>query len=215
MNFGGHILTGWLISQQGEFKPAERRAIMLAAIAPDIDGLFVLGPASWREWHRTFGHNVFWAVAAPLLLLIFLKGGRRKKMAPVLFLAMGSHFLLDLFVTGWWSLMPLWPVSDKAILMSLYIPENIMKYHIQIGLFIILTALAVYYIRKTKTTPVEILGRRADRFFYDFVTMPFRERCSYCNSRAFYRCTVCKAPLCGRHRKFKSLTEAQCKDGHS
>jgi len=207
-------MTGWLIGNTGDFSPGERTAVTLMALAPDIDGIFVLGPLSWREWHRTFGHNVFWGVAAPLFALYFIQKGRRWKLLPFLYLGMLSHFILDLFVTGWWILMPLWPVSEWGILMSRWIPEDVMKYWIQLGLFAALLIPTVILIVKKKHTPLEILGKRADAFFYHFVTLPFREKCAACGARAFYRCNECGAPLCGRHRKFSGWFGISCREGH-
>ncbi|HPB31753.1 MAG TPA: metal-dependent hydrolase [Candidatus Sumerlaeota bacterium] len=209
MNFGGHLMSGWLISR-GTSDAAERRLVMLSAIAPDADGLFILGPESWREAHRTFGHNIFWAILVPLILLVFVRRGRRWRLLPLLFAGMASHFVLDLFVTGWWSLVPFWPISDWDILMSRYIPEHVMKYHIQIGLFAALLVPVVWFVRKEGRSPLEILGVRADRFFLNFITMPFSQKCSVCGARAFYRCEACNAPLCGRHRRFSGWFRTRC-----
>ena len=205
-------MAGWLIGNTADFSSGERRAILLMAIAPDIDGVFVLGPVSWREWHRTLGHNIFLGLAAPLIALFFLKKERRKFLLPFLFGAMLSHFLLDLFVTGWWTLMPFWPVSDWDILMSRWIPEHIMKYYIQIGLFILFLIPTIYIAVRFRRTPVEVFGEKADRFFLNFIALPFHSRCKYCNSRAFYRCEECNAPLCGKHRKFTPFPRVKCKN---
>jgi membrane-bound metal-dependent hydrolase YbcI (DUF457 family) len=210
MNFGGHLMTGWLISNTAKFSRSERTAITLMAIAPDIDGIFVFGPVTWREWHRTFGHNIFWGILAPIITLYFIRKGRRLKLLPFLFAGMLSHFILDLFVTGWWILMPFWPLSEWGILMSRLIPETIMKYHIQLGLFTILLIFTIYIIIKQRRTPLEILGVKFDTFFRQFITMPFKERCSFCKARAFYRCIKCGASLCGKHRHFTGFFEVSC-----
>jgi membrane-bound metal-dependent hydrolase YbcI (DUF457 family) len=212
MNFGGHLMAGWLISNTSDFSRSERAAITIMAISPDVDGIFMIGPASWYEWHRTFGHNIFWALIIPLITLYFIKKGRRAKVLPFLYIGMLSHFILDLFVTGWWILMPFWPLSDWAILMSRWIPENIMKYHIQIGLFILFTIAVVYLIIKKKRTPLEIFGKNFDTFIQRFVTLPLKEKCAVCGSRAFYRCDKCGATLCGTHRKFLRGIKISCKD---
>jgi len=207
-------MTGWLIANSGDYSLKERRLITLMAIAPDIDGIFILGPSSWREWHRTFGHNIFLGVALPLVALFLIPKNRRAFMLPLLFGAMASHFILDLFVTGWWLLMPFWPLSKWGILMSRWIPERIMKYHIQLGLFAVLLIPTIYLIIKHKRTPVEILGKAIDGFVYRFVTLPFTKRCAFCTSRAFYMCEECGAPLCGRHRRFKGLFKTICRENH-
>jgi len=214
MNFGGHLMAGWLLSHWGGEDEAERRAITLMAIAPDADGIFVLGPAAWREWHRTFSHNIFWAALIPLATLLFLKKGRRLALLPFLYISIASHYLLDVFVTGWWGLAPLWPLSRWEFLMSDYIPEDVMKYYIQIGLFIALLIPTFYFIRTLRRSPLELFGRRVDRFFLRFIALPWREYCTVCGGRAFYRCDECGATLCGRHRSFIGFLKISCKDRH-
>jgi membrane-bound metal-dependent hydrolase YbcI (DUF457 family) len=214
MNFGGHLMAGWLIANAGSESASERRAITVMAIIPDLDGLFIFGPQSWREWHRTFSHNIFFALAIPLLTFFLIPKSRRLKILPFLYVAMASHFVLDLFVTGWWILMPFWPVSQWGILMTNWISENTMKYYIQIGLFIILIFPTVYIIIKRRRTPFEILGTKADRFFQNFLSLPFKSHCAYCTARAFYSCEECGKALCGRHRRFSGVFKPVCRDSH-
>lgn len=215
MNFGGHVMAGWLLSHWGGENESERRAITLMAIAPDADGIFVLGPAAWREWHRTFSHNIFWAALIPLAALLFLRRERRLALLPFLYISIASHYLLDLFVTGWWGLAPLWPLSKWEFLMSDYIPENVMKYYIQIGLFIALLIPTIYLIRTRGRSPLEVLGRRVDQFFLRFITLPWGARCGVCGGRAFYRCDECGAALCGRHRSFSGFLRVLCRNSHN
>jgi len=198
MNFGGHLLTGWALSQAREFNRNEQRVITLMAIAPDIDGLAILLPGTFEEWHRTFGHNVFFGLSVPLLGWFIASPARRVLLLTFSYLAMLSHFLLDLVVTGWWALYPLWPISDWMILMSLYIPEPIMKYHLQITLFILLVALTVYLYRKKGRSPFSLVSDRFDDFMVTFITYPFLHRCAHCSSRAFYKGQGSGEPVCGR-----------------
>lgn len=214
MNFGGHLMAGWLVANAGSENASERRAISFMAILPDLDGLFIIGPESWREWHRTFSHNIFFFVALPILTLFLIPKTRRLRILPFLYLAMASHFILDLFVTGWWILMPFWPVSEWGILMTNWISENTMKYYIQLGLFIVLIFPTVYIIITWKRSPFEILGTKADQFFQNFLTLPFRRHCAYCKARAFYMCEECGVALCGRHRRFSGVFKPVCRDSH-
>lgn len=201
MNFGGHLLTGWILSQAGEFNRTEQRIITLMAVAPDIDGVSILFPGAFHEWHRTFGHNIFFGSIVPLLSLWFAAPGGKARLLVFSYLAMLSHYLLDLFVTGWWGFYPLWPVSDRMILMSLYIPERIMKYHLQISLFLLLVAATVWIYRKKRISPFSLISDRCDDFMVTFVTYPFLHRCAHCDARAFYRDRTNDQPLCGRHAR--------------
>ena len=204
-------MTGWLVAHARNFSRAERRAVTLMAIAPDLDGLLMWGPSSWREWHRTFSHNIFFAFLVPLFALLFLSRGRRIRLLPWLYLGILSHFLLDL-VTGWWILMPLWPVSQWGILMTDWIPENIMKYYIQLGLFFLLIIPTVMILIRHGRTPLELMGRNADVFIQRFLSLPFYSQCAFCGSRAFYLCEECGASLCGNHRLFPGIFRTSCKD---
>ncbi len=207
-------MAGWLIAHTGNYSRPQRRAITIMALFPDIDGIFVFGPQSWHEWHRTFGHNIFVGIAVPLITLLFFRKGHRLRLLPILYAAMFSHFLLDIFVTGWWILMPFWPISHWGILMSLYIPEYVMKYYIQIGLFVIFLVPTIRLIVKYHRTPLEVLGKDFDEFVQRFVTLPFKKRCAFCGARAFYLCDICGAPLCGRHRSFIGAFRVSCRGEH-
>jgi len=212
MNFGGHLMAGWLIANGSDFSRGERRAITLMAVAADLDGLLMYGPAAGREWHRTFSHNIFFAILVPMLVLLFLPSGRRSKIVPWLYLGMFSHFVLDLLVTGWWILTPFWPISAWGILMTDWIPEYVMKYYIQLGLFAVLLVPCVRIIIRHKRTPLEVLGKDVDVFIQRFVSLPFVSRCALCRGRAFYRCDECGAPLCGSHRRFAGFLKISCRD---
>lgn len=202
MNFGGHFLTGWLISKSANFSLPERRFITIAAIIPDIDAFSLAAPSILGDWHRTFGHNIFFGAAFPFLCFLFFNPRRGIKILPFAFSAMLSHFVLDILVTGWWALYPLWPIDKNyTILMSFYIPENIMKYHIQMGLLAVLVIIMLLIYRKSRRTPLEIISPQFEKFMINFVTTPFNHKCAVCGSRAFYICENTKQPLCGRHVK--------------
>lgn len=200
MNFGGHLIAGWLISRAGKFELPERCFITVMAIAPDVDGISLLAPSLLGDWHRTFGHNIFFAIFIPFLCFLFFNPSTAKKILPFTYFAIFSHFILDLLVTGWWGFYPLYPIDKEfMILTSLYIPENVMKYYIQIGLLIVLAAIMIRIFQKTKTSPLEIISSNFDRFITTFMITPFRHSCSICKARAFYICVICNKPFCGHH----------------
>jgi membrane-bound metal-dependent hydrolase YbcI (DUF457 family) len=212
MNFGGHLMAGWLIGHAREFDSSERRFITVMSVAPDVDGLLIVVPALFEQLHRTFGHNVFFGTIVPLSAFLFFQKRRALRVLPFAFAALLSHYFLDLVVTGWWAFYPLWPVGDTMILMSQYVPERVMKYHLQISLGLLLfVATWVLYLKKHRT-PLETISVAFDRFVMTFVTLPFQERCSCCTARAFYRCAECGKPVCGRHSRFKKGIAKICPD---
>lgn len=215
MNFGGHLMTGWAIANARESSYGERRYLTVMAIAPDIDGFAIAIPSLFEQWHRTFGHNVFFGALVPLSAFLFFGRKDSVRLLPWGYLALASHFLLDLFVTGWWGFYPFWPTSDFMILMSLYIPEWFMKYPLQISIFLLLVGLTIWIYRRTGRTPIEILSPQLDRFVMTFVTTPFRSVCGECEARAFYRCLECGKPVCGRHASFGRRFSTRCPECNS
>lgn len=202
MNFGGHLITGWLLGNAGGRTLAERRFITVMAIAPDIDGTLVFIPGFMEQWHRTFSHNVFFFALAPLTTFLFFKR-RRLSILLYAYLAIVSHLLLDLVATGWWGLRPFWPLSNYEILMSRYIPENVMKYYVQISLLVLLIGAVVILYRQLRRTPLEVISPALDKLVTTFLIIPFKHHCCYCRNRAFYQDADDGSPLCGRHIRFE------------
>lgn len=214
MNFGGHLITGWLISRcLKESSLKERRIITAMAVLPDIDAFSMAYPSLLGDWHRTFGHNVFFFAFAPLIFLPIFKRERIKAIIPILYITLFTHFILDLLVTGWWALYPFWPINkDYTILTSLYIPENIMKIYIQLGLLLVLIIAAVMVYRKSGSSPFEVISTDFDKFMTNFMITPFSKKRCICGARAFYICEGCGLACCGRHVRFKKWFRTICAD---
>ncbi|MCD6386242.1 metal-dependent hydrolase [Candidatus Sumerlaeota bacterium] len=211
MNFGGHLLSGWLVAHSFHInKVSERRIIMIMGTLPDIDGIFTFVPGL-GYLHRTFGHNVWVLLLAPVVAtFLFVSPPRRQSIYPLLFLSLAIHYLLDIFVTGWWPFMPLYPFSAYAFYMDRYIPQYIMEYYIQLGLLLILLIPAVVIAVRHHRTPLEIISVGFDGFIQDFVTLPWTHHCSYCGRRAFYRCSECGRVICGVHCRFATRFRPVC-----
>jgi len=211
MNLGGHIGAGWLLAHAAALDRFERRYVLALALLPDIDGLFLLWRGSLDHWHRTFGHNVWLWLAAPLVALAFVRRGRRLAMLGLFYAAIASHVVLDLVGTGWWGLYPLWPVGDFEILMSDWIAEDTMKYGIQPALLVFFLAAMVWLYVRHRRTPLEALSPAVDALLVNFVLLPWRHRCGECGRLAFYRCTHCGRPLCPHHRAVNRRFEVACR----
>ena len=86
---------------------------MLCAIAPDFDVLgFKFGIAYASPWgHRGFTHSLFFACVCALLLTLFHRGLRAKRITifAVAFVSMASHLTLDAMTTGGLGVAALWP----------------------------------------------------------------------------------------------------------
>lgn len=98
-----HTLTGLMISRAGlgRFHARAPLALMLAANAPDIDGLFIFGGLlPYIKYHRSFPHSiVFMPLIAALPVLAICGATRRLEGWMRLYLlsvaGVASHLLLD------------------------------------------------------------------------------------------------------------------------
>ena len=100
MHIPTHILSGWICGNFiPSFGPRERFFCMVAASAPDLDGLSLLG--GWEcyyDWHHVLMHNLPFAVILAALLACF---SRPKLTAfAVYFGLVHLHFALDLLGSG-------------------------------------------------------------------------------------------------------------------
>ena len=218
MNLGGHIGAGWLVAHSVRLDRFERRWVVVMAILCDADAIFLLWKGSMDELHRTFGHNVWVWLGAPLVVPLLVTGrpaGRRLLLLGLSYLAMASHVVLDLVATGWWGLYPLWPLEGPEILMSDYLAENTMKWGIQPVLLVLFVAAMVWIYVRHKRTPLEAISPNVDSLLVNFVLLPWRHRCGQCGpphgGLAFYRCSRCGRPLCPHHRAINWRLEVRCR----
>jgi membrane-bound metal-dependent hydrolase YbcI (DUF457 family) len=215
MNPGGHIEAGWLVAHAASLDRFERRWVVAMAILCDADAVFLPFPETYASWHRTFGHNLWVWIAAPLVAGFFVAKGRRLLVLGLCYLAMASHVALDLIGTGWWGMYPLWPFRTSGtpiseILISNYIAEDTMKWIIQPALIVLFTAATVWIYVRHKRTPLEAISPRVDSLIMNFVTMPWKQRCGVCGRVALYRCDRCGEPLCPHHRAVNWHLEVRC-----
>ncbi|MCX7766995.1 MAG: hypothetical protein N2246_09870, partial [Candidatus Sumerlaeia bacterium] len=151
-----------------------------------------------------------WLIAPLLATFLFVTPSRRMVLYPVILGVLSLHYVMDIFATGWWPFMPLWPLSEQAFYMDRYIPQYIMKYYIQISLLVVLLIPTAVIFLRYKRTPLSVLSVGLDCFFQNFAILPWTLNCQYCQRRAFYKCDVCGRAICGVHRKFGTNLRPQC-----
>lgn len=109
MHVQTHLLAGWGCANLLPCTPRQRAAAMVAAIAPDVDGVAILfGTDAYQRLHHTFGHNLYFAVIVSGLLA----GWARPAVATFLLCFAMAH--LHLFMDYWgsgplWHIHYLWP----------------------------------------------------------------------------------------------------------
>ena len=71
MNFLAHASLGWVLAEAGHGDSRFRRAVFLAAIAPDLDGIsYLMGSASALQQHHVWTHNLPFSLVVSLLAAI-------------------------------------------------------------------------------------------------------------------------------------------------
>ena len=94
-----HALASWLLAETApSLDRRGRAAVLLAGLAPDLDGLTLLGGADlYAEWHRTLLHHAVGAVLCSAVLAHWLGGSAR---ARVFLLALDYKRLLGFLVVN-------------------------------------------------------------------------------------------------------------------
>jgi membrane-bound metal-dependent hydrolase YbcI (DUF457 family) len=112
MHVQTHILSGWCCANLLPCTPRQRLAAMIAAAAPDVDGLAILfGQNAYWTYHHTFGHNLWFALLVGVALALWA----RPAVATFALCAAMVH--LHLYMDYWgsgpdWHIHYLWPMRE-------------------------------------------------------------------------------------------------------
>lgn len=198
-----HLQVGSFIANSRGFSLRERRLIMFSALLTDIDGIPGLINQNWMTLHHTFSHNIFFAFILAGVFAVFAKG-KRLLLFGFCFAASISQVLLDNLSNDIsWPIMYFWPVWQMDFSPGNFISwehlNAFIKFGVQGTLMIAILAGTVILYLRTGRTFIEAFSTRLDKFVTDFISLPFREKCSECGGRAFYRETLTNGPLCGLH----------------
>jgi hypothetical protein len=110
-----HILSGWCVGNLVALTPRQRCACMIAAAAPDFDGLGIIidipfGTDFYHDYHHLLGHNLFFCAVVAIVLSVWTRSWRA--LGPYLALA-HLHLVMDYFGSGpLWDIHYLWPVGS-------------------------------------------------------------------------------------------------------
>ena len=173
MNPITHFLAGWAVTLPFDLERRDRALVVLAAVAPDLDSLVLIGDLLkgrsaddlelWTRWHHVLGHNIG---AVAVMAAICLMLSRRRALTPFLaVLAVHLHFLLDIIGArgpdGYqWPipyLLPFSPAWQGAVPWQWAINAwpNIL-------LTLVLLSLALFWAWKRGWSPLGLFSRRAD-----------------------------------------------------
>jgi membrane-bound metal-dependent hydrolase YbcI (DUF457 family) len=156
MNIIAHAGASWLLAEAGRGDERFRRAVFLAGVLPDLDGItYSLGFAASLNQHHIWTHNIFFGLLCSLLAALYCKGYRFRVF---LFaqLAFYAHFFGDYFFTQW-PLAFWWPISGKT-----YISKHAFPYFSPINTWLIVAALVLFILLAIifKRPPLEVFTHR-------------------------------------------------------
>jgi inner membrane protein len=160
-----HAELSWLAAQ-GLPDRHDRRLVLLAGLAPDLDGLsIVAGVESYQRWHHVVTHGFL--AAATVAALCGWGAQRKASTALLAFGVFHVHLLCDLVGSGrGWSISYLWPWSRAEVSWSGAWALNGWQNQL-IGLIAILACLGVAV--PFGRTIVEVFSVRLDRLIVETV----------------------------------------------
>jgi membrane-bound metal-dependent hydrolase YbcI (DUF457 family) len=165
MHLPTHVLSGWVVaSALPGLTPRERGFAMVAATAPDLDGLaIVAGRDAFETYHHVLCHNLFFGLLVTAVLTYW--SPHRRIAAPLYVGLFHLHLLMDSFGSGRdWGLSYLWPVVRREWMNPLrwdfFSWQNIVAAY---GLLLITVVLAA----RQGRTPLETVAPALDRRLVD------------------------------------------------
>jgi len=205
-----HIQVGWVVGNIGDFDRRERRMLMLASAATDLDGIFFWSSDLFHRFHHTFSHNVFFGIFVGGLMAAFARKGRRLKMFILSYAMALLAIAVDFITAPQWPIPLLWPISKTQYYFTEMLgisPKVIPSWDfalekvMQLSLMTLLLACTVVIYIKFRRTFIELISSNLDRFLTDFAILPFRHRCNFpdCANRAHYECADTGALRCIHH----------------
>ena len=178
---------------------------MIAGVASDIDGVFVLlGPSLFVTYHHTFGHTLVFGI--PVAITAAVLATDRWRTGLVALGAFFLHLLADIVGTDW-PVMPLYPVSDLSLTAGGSLPSG--PVNLAVVVFALVAVALIMYYREV--SPFEFLSERLDKWIVPLYVYPLKRRCDICGRRAATRCGSCGRAVCSTHRTgFRRARCPQC-----
>jgi membrane-bound metal-dependent hydrolase YbcI (DUF457 family) len=201
-----HGLAVWLIALIFVANVNDRRLIVIAGVAADIDGVFILFDRDlFSLYHHTFGHSFVFGLLVALTAGMLAKNKFRTGTGAIA--AFSGHIFLDLIGSNlpmkiFYPLDPI-RISLNSILSKAIIYELILP----LSFVIVITIVAiVVYLREI--SPLEFISAKLDKKIVRAYVFPLKYRCDYCGKIAFAKCETCKRKICATH--LDSFFKSKC-----
>ena len=174
MNPVTHFLAGWALANTVPMERRDRLIVTLAAVAPDFDGLGIIGNLVtrgsesplywWEEYHHVLGHNLGFALALTIVTLVVAE--RRLATSLLVLASAHLHFLGDLVGArgpeGYqWPIPYLKPFADVWNLT--WEGQWFLNAWPNFLITGILLALTLYMTWRKGFSPLDLLSQKADR----------------------------------------------------
>jgi len=178
MNPLTHFFVGWATANAAALSRRERALVVLAGVAPDVDGLGIVAEALtkhtqtpllwWSQYHHVLAHNLLFGLA--LAATAFALATRRAATAGLALLAFHLHLLGDLIGArgpdgDQWPIPYLWPLhGDWRLVWSHQWAINAWPNFVLTAALIFLT---LYLAARRGYSPLEFVSPKADKKFVE------------------------------------------------
>ena len=169
-----HFLIGWAVANSApSLNKRERAFVTCASVAPDLDGLGIVGdwltrgsahPLNWwGDYHHTFGHNLSFGIVFSAITAIFAR--QKMKTTLLAFISFHLHLFGDIIGArgpdgNHWPVPYLFPFSNQMLLeWSGQWALNSWPNFLITGFLI---AVSLVWARRRGFSPLEMFSARAD-----------------------------------------------------
>jgi hypothetical protein len=194
-----HGLIAWLFAVWVLKETNDRRLAVIAGVAMDIDGIFILFNMDlFITYHHTFGHSYIFGI--PLAVTAALLGREKLK---IFFAALGAFtlHLLAVIIGSNWLIYPLYPNTDIYYSISPTVSNLIIYGVINTIVFLVCIGLMLIVMYYKQISPIEFISEKWDERFVSTYVYYFKYKCEICGKRAFTFCSLCGKKVCNEHLK--------------
>ncbi len=192
-----HGMIAWIFAVLLISNVNDRRLVVIAGVAMDIDGFFILfNEDLFYQYHHTFGHSYIFGILIAITGAILANNKKRVFTAGLG--AFTLHLLFDIIGSNW-AVYPLYPIYNFNISISPYLSNGLI-YGINNPIVFIISLIIILVIMYAKEiSPLEFISEKMDRKITGYYIFPFKYKCDICGKKAFGECSRCNKKVCSNH----------------
>jgi hypothetical protein len=184
----------------------DRRLAVIAGVALDIDGIFILFNYDlFVIYHHTFGHSFIFGI--PMAITAMVLGKEKLKVFFASIGAFSLHLIADIIGSNW-AIYPFYPNTEFSLSISPMLSNFIIYGVINIIVFLICIGLMLGIMYYKQISPMEFISKKLDERFVSTYVYYFKYKCEICGKKAFTYCSKCEIKVCNKH--LKSLISFKC-----